>query len=154
MTIYSRCYLSHNLHDKNANYMSFEISGPDGHTFPYSENLILNYYVMEQFMAVLDMYLWTSDWSLLITDRGLHPTSEFHFDDKGLVYLEQMTVTAQKGSAFAFTSSCLILSSSSHILPSSTSIAFLITDAISLILSMCACISYKEKEKINTSIKG
>lgn len=48
----------------------------------------------------------------------------------------------------AFTSSCLILSSSSHKWPSSTSIAFFITDAISLILSMCACISYKGK--INT----
>lgn len=44
---------------------------------------------------------------------------------------------------FFFTSSCLILSSSSHIRPSSTSIAFLITDAISFILSICACISCK-----------
>lgn len=56
----------------------------------------------------------------------------------------------RRNSAFVFTSSCLILSSSSHSRPSSTSIALFITDAISLILSMCACISCKGKIRMNT----
>lgn len=76
-------------------------------------------------------------------DSSLYPSPEFYLDNWGLANLELLEVHVEQDRTFSFTSSCLILSSSSHVRPSSTSMAFLITEAISLILSMCACISYK-----------